>query len=512
MDSILQRIVSCSKEYLAQVPPSRPPTRHANELVPPISLPEPPSLVPALLKVGAPIALAQELQRAYQQQATELKHRYETRVSQLALVLSQYPGPSSSQSIEPALFAVIEKLYATRLEDWQKDCLSRYTRCSSINIGQKDHSQRCRGTHIAFNAEYVPLLEHSFEENPFPTHADKARLAKKSGMTYRQIHVWFQNKRTRSRKERKKTVFSGATCPMGSPCDGTKQYAGHGVRNDQSPPRCNAMAPSVMQHPLDAPAPPHAFPSTYPPPPRYKPFSENSTLQSRSLPWYRLPSPVRSPSLPATSMSDFVEMFSRLSVRDDHSHRQQQHSLHTPKLGAAVSAITVKPFSAPLFATCRTAEFITKAALVPLPAVPAPTLSQPFGTPSLQAQPVTLIPSSVQMTPKRGRKVAPIPKRLPQDSIKTKHGLMRSTPDYSNHRCQSSGSSVRSSSSESSPSVATTPEVGSPSLPDEVSPIQGSHRPIDWEGFETAAADSLSREHLFESSSVSDPTDRKSVV
>lgn len=34
------------------------------------------------------------------------------------------------------------------------------------------------------------MLEHFFDENPFPTHADKESLAKKSGMTYRQIHVW----------------------------------------------------------------------------------------------------------------------------------------------------------------------------------------------------------------------------------------------------------------------------------------------------------------------------------
>lgn len=36
----------------------------------------------------------------------------------------------------------------------------------------------------------MPLLEHFFEENPFPTHADKVFLAKKSNMQYRQIHVW----------------------------------------------------------------------------------------------------------------------------------------------------------------------------------------------------------------------------------------------------------------------------------------------------------------------------------
>lgn len=38
--------------------------------------------------------------------------------------------------------------------------------------------------------DYVPLLEYFFEENPFPSRADKVFLAKKSGMTYKQIHVW----------------------------------------------------------------------------------------------------------------------------------------------------------------------------------------------------------------------------------------------------------------------------------------------------------------------------------
>lgn len=65
----------------------------------------------------------------------------------------------------------------------------------------------------------MPLLEHYFAENPLPTHADKNFLAKKCGMTFRQIHVWvrsilsrfpfvlmsvymqFQNRRNRTRKE-----------------------------------------------------------------------------------------------------------------------------------------------------------------------------------------------------------------------------------------------------------------------------------------------------------------------
>jgi hypothetical protein len=81
------------------------------------------------------------------------------------------------------------------------------------------------------------LLEYFFAENPFPTHADKVFLARKSAMTYRQIHVWvrviigtldpdvddlkkFQNKRNKMKKEgrvlRKKAVAEGAILPLDS--------------------------------------------------------------------------------------------------------------------------------------------------------------------------------------------------------------------------------------------------------------------------------------------------------
>lgn len=490
LDTMLQRILSCSMEYLERIPPkSELFTGQSNDRIHSIALPEPPSLLSAMLNIGAPISVAQEMQHAYRQRATELKKRYEIAAFQATLALSQGPGPSSSPSLQHKLLSTFKKLYVSRLDDWQKACLSLYKSCTATSSSQGDHLKRGRGTHMVFNFEYVPLLEHFFEENPFPTHAEKVLLAKKSGMTYRQIHVWFQNKRTRSRKDgkgsRKETVLNLARFPVDSRRDVAKQCMkqndGSDICSGQLPSQGQAMTSSGVQIPLDAPAPPYAFPSTYPPPPGYKPFQDNSSLRSHSLLWRRRLSSVRSPSLHSTTVSDLAEMFSQLSVRDNHGH-QFQHvpSARTQEIGAAVSSITVKPFSAPLFATCRPVEFVTKAVFVPLPTVPAPpTLLHPFRTPSPQAQLVTLIPSTVQKTPRHGRKVAPLPKRLPQVSIKTKHNLMLSTLDYSDHRSRSSASSVRSSSSELSPSVATTPEVGSPFLPDKVSPTRESRNSED---------------------------------
>lgn len=44
--------------------------------------------------------------------------------------------------------------------------------------------------HLSVYQEYLPILEAFFSEEQFPSRADKLFLAKKSNMTYRQIHVW----------------------------------------------------------------------------------------------------------------------------------------------------------------------------------------------------------------------------------------------------------------------------------------------------------------------------------
>jgi hypothetical protein len=43
--------------------------------------------------------------------------------------------------------------------------------------------------------EFVPFFERYFEENAFPSHADKVRFAQKSMMAYRQIDVWVSRTR-----------------------------------------------------------------------------------------------------------------------------------------------------------------------------------------------------------------------------------------------------------------------------------------------------------------------------
>ncbi|TFK77347.1 hypothetical protein BDN72DRAFT_39572 [Pluteus cervinus] len=52
-----------------------------------------------------------------------------------------------------------------------------------------------------FNHECTPILEDSFRTNPYPTKAVRSRLAQETQMSVKQIEVWFQNHRNRSRKD-----------------------------------------------------------------------------------------------------------------------------------------------------------------------------------------------------------------------------------------------------------------------------------------------------------------------
>ncbi|KAJ3886158.1 homeodomain protein [Lentinula edodes] len=63
---------------------------------------------------------------------------------------------------------------------------------------------------VPFNNEYTPILETYFQYDPYPTSRDRQIIAERSGMTRRQIEVWFQNHRRTARQ-------SGITLPAKRP-------------------------------------------------------------------------------------------------------------------------------------------------------------------------------------------------------------------------------------------------------------------------------------------------------
>lgn len=49
--------------------------------------------------------------------------------------------------------------------------------------------------------EHRPLLDEYFKLNAYPPVADKTALAEYEGITYRQVHIWFQNRRARTKTQ-----------------------------------------------------------------------------------------------------------------------------------------------------------------------------------------------------------------------------------------------------------------------------------------------------------------------
>ncbi|CAK5280289.1 unnamed protein product [Mycena citricolor] len=74
---------------------------------------------------------------------------------------------------------------------------------SSVESGKRleTSSPQDRKVSPKFNHEFTPYLQQHFAHNAFPSLAERAEMARKSGMEARQIEVWFQNHRRRARQE-----------------------------------------------------------------------------------------------------------------------------------------------------------------------------------------------------------------------------------------------------------------------------------------------------------------------
>ncbi|KAF8445583.1 hypothetical protein L210DRAFT_928319 [Boletus edulis BED1] len=395
-------------------------TGDSSVVVDSINLPSPRPLLPSLLEAGIDHGIAAEINKTYQHRAEELRSRIQESVATTCRGIAELPAVTLASSPDPLIRRVVfafTELYLRRLEQWKDEIIQRIKQASTKSSNDMIAPRNTR----TFNYKYVPLLEHFFEENPFPTHADKMFLAKKSNMDYRQIHVWFQNRRNRTKKEgktlRKKTAHEGATKPL------VKLYqrmTGHMVDSDSQLPRSSKVdlskGTTEVNMSKDAffasSSPPHTFPSPYPPSCNYDPFPCKGGPVHFSMPeWRRVPDGKRLHSI-SIPIDDLVEKFSHLSVRDG------AYPNGSPRLlsHAATVAITVIPSRAP-HPSLIVRKYTQPTNLVQLrPSVRAPDwYSKAFQSPSLTSKSVTLVPLSAPNKSKLpGKwKIASLPQRFP---------------------------------------------------------------------------------------------------
>ncbi|XP_019643257.1 PREDICTED: uncharacterized protein LOC109484447 [Branchiostoma belcheri] len=91
---------------------------------------------------------------------------------------------------------------------------SRDSYSSPLGLEEPHNSWLTRKTRTKFSEEQILVLETAFANNQFPTGWVKAQLSQVTGLTMRQIHVWFMNRRQKEKHSRKR-AGRAATSPGG---------------------------------------------------------------------------------------------------------------------------------------------------------------------------------------------------------------------------------------------------------------------------------------------------------
>ncbi|KAF9270588.1 hypothetical protein L218DRAFT_44521 [Marasmius fiardii PR-910] len=130
-----------------------------------------------------------------------VKHELEELVSSYSEQFTRTSGQLAAMSTHPTfkaslptLMERLRQLLHTRFETMKSFILEKAIAYSEQHTNQNEIKR-------PFNHAYTPVLEKYFEFNERPSAADQAAMAEKSGMSRRQIEVWFQNRRRRMKRQ-----------------------------------------------------------------------------------------------------------------------------------------------------------------------------------------------------------------------------------------------------------------------------------------------------------------------
>ncbi|KAI5115470.1 hypothetical protein M0805_001381 [Coniferiporia weirii] len=324
------------------------------EPVIPLILEEPSllSIVDELVSAGGPKNVAKQLAQVYCSHAHDLSLKCTEIYSRNRVAAPQ-----------------IGAMYERRVAEWRLGLITTVR----TRFGPKEDAGITPPSQpkekLSFNRDFLPQLEYYFSHEQSPSRADKNAMAKKSGMTYRQIHVWFQNRRTRAKKladglgeqRRGPNVIGKSANKRNGPNVGSKLECSEKLA--RLPKTCSS-AVAGNENVFPYVTPPYAFPARYPPhvapdadpfPCRYGDFSFLSGVR-----WERTPTTMRK-SQDVPNIISLVAAFERLAVGDrtviDASEcSRSPRSSHSPSKmsGCDVTGpYTVRPLHAPLFSLVR---------------------------------------------------------------------------------------------------------------------------------------------------------------
>ncbi|KAM5533949.1 hypothetical protein V8D89_012374 [Ganoderma adspersum] len=252
-------------------------------------LPLPDSLTSKLATLGVNPSAAQRIGVSLSQAAVRLRDScvadFELRRDALRTRAQYFQDPKSLSLISSAYSTI----YAKTIREWTSYLLDDVT--PRVLRAHKAHSPSM--SKRLFNQNAVPMLEAFFSHNAFPSRLEKHELASQCAMEYRQIHVWFQNRRSRFRKEGKELKRPVGTSSVLESLEKAvvdvllppDQGDEGGDDNDM----LSTTTLDFLRLIQDDTPPAHAFPSLYPPLCSYEPFPTTSEKRALRTPWMRRP-------------------------------------------------------------------------------------------------------------------------------------------------------------------------------------------------------------------------------
>nr|WCD41986.1 homeodomain HD2 [Ganoderma boninense] len=288
-----------------------------------LDLPHPESLSSQLLSIGVDKASADRISTAMMRASLKLKGVCEADFDRRRQgPRAQYFDDAPSLSRISATYASIFK---TTTQNWKtyivENFVPRYLKAQAHHHGSSSRPKR------PFNQGALPLLEEYFSCNAFPSRLEKFELAEKSNMEYRQIHVWFQNRRSRFRKEGRELRRPGSNGALSDELENSVVEALLPVEFDEGehwdqrksggslPIRPSSQASPCPFFKTEAPI--HAFPAPYPPLCQGDPFPATAEKRALQMPWIRSPTTCRNEPY-AVDVAALTESFAKLSLAEHH--------------------------------------------------------------------------------------------------------------------------------------------------------------------------------------------------
>ncbi|KAH8099337.1 hypothetical protein BXZ70DRAFT_293416 [Cristinia sonorae] len=252
-----------------------------------------------LISRGLPHDTSRRISDAYVHKAGVFKRECET---QFAQVLRHWKSglhtSLDSERILSAMQSAYIQRYQANLKEWQQLLIAKTFSHTAAQDVQEMNELPLLEKKSTFRPESVPFLEKAYANNAYPNRSEKESLAWETGMEYKQINIWFQNRRARSKKDgqtpKRTATFAVASSSYSRSPSAARTTTplpdSNNTINNISPLSPSAR-PGVNESSMDCLScfqrPPHAYPAPYPPVCASDPFPVRNGCGSFDSPWPR---------------------------------------------------------------------------------------------------------------------------------------------------------------------------------------------------------------------------------